>query len=76
MCPEVSAVPLYQYVCETCGKAFEELTSVEKRDDVVCPVCGGPVKRAYEGKGAFGPMKYASKERPAACEGCPHACAG
>ena len=68
-------MPMYQYVCPTCGKTFEELLPIDQRDSAVCPACGGKVRRAFEGSCSFGPMKYQG-ERPAHCEGCPHACAG
>ncbi len=65
-------MPLYQFVCRQCGHAFEVLTSMEKRADVVCPRCGGEVRRSYEGACSFGPQKYAA--RPEKCENCPHGC--
>ena len=68
-------MPLYQYACDQCGKTFEVLTGMDQRDRVTCPECGGLVRRAYTGACGFGPKKYATKDRPASCEGCPHACA-
>lgn len=31
-------MPIYEYQCQ-CGKRFEELRSMEKRHDAVCPRC-------------------------------------
>ena len=30
-------MPLYQYVCQACGHEFEVMTSMDKRDEAVCP---------------------------------------
>ena len=65
-------MPIYQFVCKKCGRAFEVLTSMEKRAEVVCPQCGGEVRRSYEGACSFGPKKYDAQPTP--CENCPHGC--
>ena len=36
-------MPLYQYVCQACGHEFEVMTSMDKRDEAVCPKCGGEI---------------------------------
>jgi len=36
-------VPIYEFVCESCGHRFEELVGSHvglEAEDVVCPVCG------------------------------------
>ena len=39
-------MPLYDFICEACGKVFEELQDMEKRIAVKCPHCGSEdVKR-------------------------------
>ena len=42
-------VPIYEYVCESCGARFEELVGSHvglRTADVCCPVCGsGQVER-------------------------------
>ncbi len=65
-------MPLYQYRCTKCGHDFELLTSIDKRNDARCPQCGEKAEQEWKGKGAFGPMKYADKNRK--CEDCPHQC--
>jgi len=32
--------PLYQYRCLTCGKEYEEMSSIKDRHDTICPCCG------------------------------------
>ena len=68
-------MPMYQFICTKCGHVFEELTSIERRDKVICPKCGGEVRRSWEGACSFGPMKYTG-DRPEKCESCPHHCGG
>lgn len=42
-------MPLLQYVCPDCGKAFEEI--VKRCDEQVkCPDCGAVAKRSYSGE--------------------------
>lgn len=66
-------MPLYQYICQACGHEFEVMTSMDKRDEAVCPKCGGAVKRSWMGACAFGNMKYAdSGKKGCCCAGCPH----
>jgi putative FmdB family regulatory protein len=40
-------MPIFEFVCEDCGKKFEELVrNVETAETVVCPDCqGGRVRR-------------------------------
>jgi putative FmdB family regulatory protein len=35
-------VPLYDYLCEACGKKFEEFRSIAERKNAPCPICGKP----------------------------------
>ena len=68
-------MPMYALRCTQCGHTFEELTTIEKRDQVRCPVCGGETARVYEGKSVFG--IGAGKEGSApAQESCPGGCPG
>jgi putative FmdB family regulatory protein len=33
-------MPIYEYVCPTCHKAFEKRVSAAQADKVTCPQCG------------------------------------
>ncbi len=33
-------MPLYEFVCQKCGKRFERLVAAGKEKDVVCDGCG------------------------------------
>lgn len=35
---------MYNYVCEACGKRFEELVAYSQRDEVACPACQGEAR--------------------------------
>ena len=70
-------MPLYSYRCERCNLTFEELTSMDRRDEVVCPECGGEVRRAWEGKSAFGidfSKNKCAYESACAASGCGCGC--
>lgn len=50
-------MPIYEFICETCGKQFEELIPANA-DNPPCPACGGPGHRKISlpgplKKGAF-----------------------
>ena len=43
---EEMVMPIYEFACSKCGRSFEELVSISKIDEVVCPKCGsGQVKK-------------------------------
>ncbi|HAH96864.1 MAG TPA: FmdB family transcriptional regulator [Firmicutes bacterium] len=33
-------MPLYEFICASCGKKFEELCRTSEQTDVRCPACG------------------------------------
>ncbi len=35
-------MPIYEYVCEDCGRAFEKLATVAEQAVPACPTCGSP----------------------------------
>ena len=36
-------MPLYEYVCDTCGEEFEQMMRFSETDiSPACPKCGGP----------------------------------
>jgi putative FmdB family regulatory protein len=40
-------MPLYDYVCTSCGHQIEVMHSVHGHGPSACPVCGSPMKKAY-----------------------------
>jgi putative FmdB family regulatory protein len=33
-------MPIYEFVCSECRQSFEDLVSISRIDEVVCPSCG------------------------------------
>ena len=61
-------MPLLQYFCKNCNKGFEEL--VKKHDDpVICPDCGKPAERCYNGK-MFSATGKTAKKCSGNCKTC------
>ena len=40
-------MPIYDYVCGSCGHRFEVLRGINETGPHQCPECGGPVARAF-----------------------------
>jgi putative FmdB family regulatory protein len=40
-------VPIYDYVCGSCGHRFEVFRGINEAGPHQCPECGGPVARAF-----------------------------
>ena len=40
-------MPIYDYVCGSCGHRFEVLRGINEAGPRRCPECGGPVARAF-----------------------------
>ena len=40
-------MPLYEYICQSCGKKTEVLQRVGERPLKICPHCGGKLKKAF-----------------------------
>ena len=64
-------MPLYDYVCATCGHEVEVMHSVDGHGPTVCPVCGGPMKKAivapavhFKGSGWARKERSGSSSRP------------
>ena len=51
---EARNMPSYDFKCVSCGHRFELFTTISQRATAVCPKCGGPVARVYEGKWSMG----------------------
>lgn len=43
-------MPFLKFRCTKCGNVFDELTAIDKINELKCPKCGSKVQRAYEGK--------------------------
>lgn len=66
-------MPVYDFRCTACGHRFEQLTTISRRNQVVCPRCGSAVERVYEGRWSMG-VKSAGKDS-GGCQ-CGGNCAG
>jgi len=40
-------MPIYEYVCQKCGKKTEAIQRVGEKPLRVCPHCGGKLKKAF-----------------------------
>jgi putative FmdB family regulatory protein len=40
-------MPTYEYVCRSCGHAFEVVRSIHDDPLTVCPDCGGELRRVF-----------------------------
>lgn len=67
---EENNMPVYDYKCSRCGRRFELVTSISKRDEARCPDCGGEVSRVYQGKCAFGATGKTGGGCSGNCSGC------
>ncbi len=38
-------MPIYEYLCESCGRTFEAMQSVSEPPHAICDRCGGPLKK-------------------------------
>lgn len=64
-------MPIYNFRCPECGHRFDELLSIEKRDEAVCPKCAARVSRVWSGKCAFGAKRASSPGVDCdACDDC------
>jgi putative FmdB family regulatory protein len=62
-------MPVYEYVCPSCGQEFERLVrSMDSRERVNCPECGGSkVKRKLS---VFAARQGAAARTPASASPC------
>jgi len=40
-------MPIYEYVCQSCGKKTEVLQGMREKPLKICPHCGGKLKKAF-----------------------------
>ena len=66
-------MPMYEFVCDRCQHAFEEMTSISDRDaKKTCPSCGS--KKTRRKLSAVGVGKSATPAKTGSgCGGCKHA---
>jgi putative FmdB family regulatory protein len=64
-------MPIYEFACSKCGRSFEELVSMSKISEVVCPQCGsGQVKKkmsTFASKPAEGGSSFSLGSSSASC---------
>lgn len=64
-------MPLYSFRCPACGKRFEEILTVARKDEAVCPDCGRKAERVWNGKCNFGAKRSSGcSGHCAGCSGC------
>ncbi len=57
-------MPTYDYVCSSCGHAMEVVHGVHGHGPAACPVCGGPMRKAFTAPAVhFKGTGWAKKER-------------
>jgi putative FmdB family regulatory protein len=68
-------MPLYEYRCQVCDHYFEELTSFDKSNKMVCPKCGNPdVKKLISSFTTISNTTTPICEQSSNCQkpGCPY----
>ena len=50
---EVESMPLYRYVCDNCGNEKVVMHSMNESPEVVCEVCGVPMRKAISKVGVI-----------------------
>jgi len=73
-----SAMPIYEYGCEQCGKTFEYMQSMTDPRRERCEECGGPLKRllsttSFQLKGGGWYKDLYASPKPAGAESKPGA---
>lgn len=64
-------MPLYEYKCDKCGTAFEELVAAEKKDDkLACPNCGSTETKRQFSSFAIGGSKQSGSLPSCAPSSC------
>jgi putative FmdB family regulatory protein len=63
-------MPIYEYVCEKCGRHFECLVSMGKDKDIVCPECGAAEPRKMISCFGIGGGSSRIKASSSSCTSC------
>ena len=57
-------MPIYDYVCETCGHVLEVIHGIDADGPGECPLCGGPMSKAFSAPAVhFKGSGWAKKDR-------------
>lgn len=56
-------MPIYEYICDDCGRQFETNQSMRDLPIEICPECKGTVRRIISGGSGF-ILKSAGSEHP------------
>jgi putative FmdB family regulatory protein len=64
-------MPLFEYLCESCGRTVEVIQSVREKPPTICDRCGGPLRKllsapAFQFKGTGWYVSDYGKSGPAA----------
>jgi putative FmdB family regulatory protein len=60
-------VPTYDYLCTVCGHGLEVVHGIHGHGPTTCPVCGGPMRKAFAAPAVhFKGSGWAKKDRGAA----------
>ena len=63
-------MPIYEYICDGCGNAFEKIVR-RGGDEVDCPQCGGyAVTRQVSAFAFKSGGRFTSSSKSAGCSGC------
>lgn len=63
-------MPIYEYVCRSCGKEFEQLVSSSRAEPSPCPSCGAKGLDKKFSSFAVGSAGSSSPAREPACGQC------
>jgi putative FmdB family regulatory protein len=64
-----TAMPAYEYRCESCANRFERRQKMSDPDVNACPRCGGPVRRLISGgAGVISKGGAGHSTAPSACQ--------
>ena len=64
-------MPIFSFICPSCGHRFEALMSSDQVKDAVCEKCAQPVQREWKGQFLYHKTSGAeSGECPMHCPGC------
>lgn len=63
-------MPIYEFLCKTCGHFFERLTSLGGEKDIVCPECSSSDVQKMISSFGIGGGASRLKESGSSCTSC------